>query len=70
MPKGGVCRLTLTDLDKQGRDLIIRWAEAVMDTSVCAFEFLSLDSTMSLKWQWYRTYGWSAKPPKLNAMTQ
>jgi N-carbamoyl-L-amino-acid hydrolase len=24
-PKGGVCRLTLTDLDKQGRDLVIRW---------------------------------------------
>ncbi len=24
-PKGGVCRLTLTDLDKQGRDLFIRW---------------------------------------------
>jgi beta-ureidopropionase / N-carbamoyl-L-amino-acid hydrolase len=21
-PKGGVCRLTLTDLDKQGRDLV------------------------------------------------
>ncbi len=25
-PKGGVCRLTLTDLDKQGRDLVISWA--------------------------------------------
>ncbi|HEX6978970.1 MAG TPA: Zn-dependent hydrolase [Alphaproteobacteria bacterium] len=25
-PKGGVCRLTLTDLDRQGRDLFIRWA--------------------------------------------
>ena len=25
-PKGGVCRLTLTDLDKQGRDLVIQWA--------------------------------------------
>jgi N-carbamoyl-L-amino-acid hydrolase len=25
-PKGGVCRLALTDLDKEGRDLIIRWA--------------------------------------------
>ena len=24
--KGGVCRLTLTDLDKQGRDLVLRWA--------------------------------------------
>ena len=24
--KGGVCRLTLTDLDKQGRDLVIGWA--------------------------------------------
>jgi N-carbamoyl-L-amino-acid hydrolase len=26
-PKGGVCRLTLTDLDKQGRDLVIGWAK-------------------------------------------
>ena len=26
-PKGGVCRLTLTDLDKQGRDLVLRWAK-------------------------------------------
>ena len=25
-PKGGVCRLTLTDLDKQGRDLVSKWA--------------------------------------------
>ena len=25
--KGGVCRLALTDLDKQGRDLFVRWAE-------------------------------------------
>ena len=25
--KGGVCRLTLTDLDKQGRDLVIKWAK-------------------------------------------
>ena len=25
-PKGGVCRLTLTDLDKQGRDLVTSWA--------------------------------------------
>jgi len=25
--KGGVCRLTLTDLDKQGRDLVLRWAK-------------------------------------------
>ena len=24
--KGGVCRLTLTDLDQQGRDLVSRWA--------------------------------------------
>lgn len=28
-PKGGVCRLTLTDLDKQGRELLIRWAEDI-----------------------------------------
>ncbi|WP_186205599.1 Zn-dependent hydrolase [Burkholderia gladioli] len=27
-PKGGVCRLALTDLDKQGRDLIVEWARA------------------------------------------
>lgn len=26
-PKGGVCRLTLTDLDKQGRDLVIQWGK-------------------------------------------
>jgi N-carbamoyl-L-amino-acid hydrolase len=26
-PKGGVCRLTLTDLDKQGRDLVLQWAK-------------------------------------------
>lgn len=26
-PKGGVCRLALTDLDKQGRDLFVQWAE-------------------------------------------
>lgn len=25
-PKGGVCRLALTDLDKRGRDLVIGWA--------------------------------------------
>jgi len=25
-PKGGVCRLTLTDLDRQGRDRFARWA--------------------------------------------
>ena len=24
-PKGGVCRLALTDLDRQGRDLVTRW---------------------------------------------
>ena len=26
-PKGGVCRLTLTDLDKQGRDLFVKWCQ-------------------------------------------
>ncbi|MBX3227828.1 MAG: Zn-dependent hydrolase [Labilithrix sp.] len=26
-PKGGVCRLALTDLDKQGRDLVVSWAK-------------------------------------------
>ena len=26
-PKGGVCRLALTDLDKQGRDLVITWGK-------------------------------------------
>jgi len=34
-PKGGVCRLTLTDLDKQGRDLVSRWArEAGMTVTI------------------------------------
>ncbi len=27
-PKGGVCRLALTDLDKQGRDLVTSWGKA------------------------------------------
>lgn len=26
-PKGGVCRLALTDLDREGRDLFVRWCE-------------------------------------------
>ncbi len=26
--KGGNCRLALTDLDRQGRDLFVRWCEA------------------------------------------
>ena len=26
-PKGGVCRLALTDLDRQGRDLFVQWAK-------------------------------------------
>ena len=26
-PKGGVCRLALTDLDKEGRDLVLAWAK-------------------------------------------
>ncbi|MCC7048870.1 MAG: Zn-dependent hydrolase, partial [Alphaproteobacteria bacterium] len=25
--KGGSCRLALTDLDKQGRDLFVRWCK-------------------------------------------
>jgi beta-ureidopropionase / N-carbamoyl-L-amino-acid hydrolase len=34
-PKGGVCRLTLTDLDKQGRDLVLKWAnEAGMTITI------------------------------------
>ena len=33
--KSGVCRLTLTDLDKQGRDLVTRWArEAGMTVTI------------------------------------
>ena len=33
--KGGVCRLTLTDLDKQARDLVTRWArEAGMTVTI------------------------------------
>jgi beta-ureidopropionase / N-carbamoyl-L-amino-acid hydrolase len=26
-PKGGICRLALTDLDRRGRDLFVRWAQ-------------------------------------------
>jgi beta-ureidopropionase / N-carbamoyl-L-amino-acid hydrolase len=34
-PKGGVCRLALTDLDAQGRELVTRWArEAGMSVTV------------------------------------
>jgi N-carbamoyl-L-amino-acid hydrolase len=34
-PKGGVCRLALTDLDKQARDLVVRWArEAGMSVTI------------------------------------
>jgi N-carbamoyl-L-amino-acid hydrolase len=34
-PKGGVCRLTLTDLDREGRDLVTRWArEAGMTVTI------------------------------------
>jgi N-carbamoyl-L-amino-acid hydrolase len=27
-PRGGVCRVALTDVDRQGRDLFVRWARA------------------------------------------
>jgi N-carbamoyl-L-amino-acid hydrolase len=45
-PKGGVCRLTLTDLDKQSRHLFQRWVEAAgatvkvdrMGTMFCRIE--------------------------------
>ncbi|MGH6625108.1 MAG: Zn-dependent hydrolase [Burkholderiaceae bacterium] len=34
-PKGGVCRLALSDLDRQGRDLVLQWArEAGMSVTV------------------------------------
>jgi len=34
-PKGGVCRLALTDLDRQGRDLVTRWGrEAGMTVTI------------------------------------
>ncbi len=34
-PKGGVCRLTLTDLDRQGRDLVTRWGrEAGLEITI------------------------------------
>lgn len=26
-PKGGVCRLALSELDRQARDLFVRWAQ-------------------------------------------
>lgn len=33
--KGGVCRLALTDLDKQGRDLVVQWGkEAGLEISI------------------------------------
>ena len=28
--KGGVCRLALTDLDRQARDLFVRWCEEAL----------------------------------------
>ena len=34
-PKGGVCRLTLTDLDKQGRDLATASCAAPGATTAC-----------------------------------
>ncbi len=34
-PKGGVCRLALSDLDRQGRDLVLQWArEAGMSVTI------------------------------------
>ena len=34
-PKGGVCRLALTELDRQGRDLVLKWArEAGMSVTI------------------------------------
>ena len=34
-PKGGVCRLTLTELDRQGRDLVTRWGrEAGLEVTI------------------------------------
>ncbi|MEI6735100.1 MAG: Zn-dependent hydrolase [Comamonadaceae bacterium] len=34
-PKGGVCRLTLTDLDRQGRDQVTRWGrEAGLEVTI------------------------------------
>jgi N-carbamoyl-L-amino-acid hydrolase len=34
-PKGGVCRLALTELDRQGRDLVLKWArEAGMTVTI------------------------------------
>ena len=34
-PKGGVCRIALTDLDRQGRDLFVQWArEAGMTVTI------------------------------------
>ena len=29
-PKGGVCRLALTDLDRQARDTFVRWCEEAL----------------------------------------
>ena len=33
-PKGGVCRLALTELDRQGRDLVVGWAQELGMTVV------------------------------------
>src|SRR4051812_33817068 len=34
-PKGGVCRLALTELDRQARDLVLKWArEAGMSVTI------------------------------------
>ena len=42
--KGGVCRLALTDLDKEGRDLFIRWCEELD----CPEEYLKLRRAFSV----------------------
>ena len=26
-PRGGVCRVALSDVDREGRDLFVRWAQ-------------------------------------------
>ena len=41
-PKGGVCRLTLTDLDRQGRDLVTKWArDAGMTVTIDRLRFIT-----------------------------
>ena len=56
-PKGGCCRLTLTDLDRQGRDVVIGWAqEAGMSVTVDKIGLPAGNLTVTTgcwrRWRW------------------